>query len=118
MVGDGALDVPLHEDFVYPASKEETIPFPLAETARLKFSRISSKSSHPCLITKKDSVSLSRTRGKCSVGAYLCVRPSIEIRFTLHLVHFTAGASPRPTIIDIVSREGECEISHKNKKTS
>ena len=43
--------------------------------------------------------------------------PSIEIRFTLHLVYFTAGASPRPTIIDIVSREGECEISHKNKKT-
>ena len=32
--------------------------------------------------------------------------PSKEIRFTLYPVHFTAGASPRPTIIDIVSREG------------
>ena len=42
--------------------------------------------------------------------------PSIEIRFTLHPVHSTAGASPRPTIIDIVSRNRKREISHKNKK--
>ena len=42
--------------------------------------------------------------------------PSIEIRFTLYLVHFTAGASPRPTIINIVLRNRKREISHKNKK--
>ena len=132
LYGVGRVPLPsLREDFVYPASKEETIPFPLAETARLKFSfnilcfdyslmlrTISnaevSSSQAPQLLGffLSGRVHLSRantrTRGKCSVGAYLCVRPLTEIRLTLHLVHFTAGASPRPTIIDIASHEGEC----------
>jgi len=90
---------PASRGYVYASSKEETI------SNGEVFSSLTLLTSLP--YHKKDSVSLSRTRGKCSVGAYLCVRPFTEVRFTLHLVHFTAGASPRPAIIDIASREGQ-----------